>query len=80
MNAVIRSGRGPFASTIFPKNGPLMYTPTKIELKDAQKKKLDGVRFPPTANTFSLVWERCRRAPNCGRYARKARVEHVDAT
>jgi hypothetical protein len=37
MNAAIRSGRGPLESTIFPKTGPLMYTPTKIKFKNAQK-------------------------------------------
>lgn len=44
MNAVIRSGRGPFLSTILPRNGPLMYTPTRIKLKNAQQKETWGNR------------------------------------
>jgi hypothetical protein len=77
MNAAIRSGRGPLTSTILPKKGPLRYTPTKIILKDAQKKSEMAYCFQQRRTRLAWYVRDEDARPIAEGMLEKARVEHV---
>jgi hypothetical protein len=80
MNAAIRSGRGPLASTIFPKKGPLRYTPTKIILKGAKKKSEMAYCFQQRRTRLAWYVRDGDGHLIAEGMLEKARVEYVDAT